>query len=127
MARPAAKDLTDRELEVMHVCWRHGEQTAAEVRDRMAASGRDLTYSTVANLVRGLQERGFLQAVNDERPFRYRPVRTYEDVSGRLLGDVVRRVFGGSREEVLVRLVGQCRLTARERSVLEAILKEQGQ
>ena len=29
MARPAAKDLTDRELEVMHVFWRHGELTDA--------------------------------------------------------------------------------------------------
>ena len=127
MARPAAKDLTDRELEVMHVFWRHGEQTAAEARDRLAAAGPDLTYPTVANLVRILHEKGFLEAANAERPFRYRPCRSYEDVSGRLLGEVVRRVFGGSREELLVRLVGQRRLTARERSVLEAILKEQGQ
>lgn len=125
MARPAAKDLTDRELEVMHCFWRHGEQTAAEARDRLAASGPDLTYPTVANLVRGLHERGFVEAANGERPFRYRPSRSYEDVSGRLLGDVVRRVFGGSREELLLRLVGQRKLTAQERSVLEAILKEQ--
>ena len=127
MARPAAKDLTDRELEVMHVFWRHGEQTAAEARDRLAAAGPDLTYPTVANLVRNLHDKGFLEATNGQRPFRYRPARSYEEVSGRLLGEVVRRVFGGSREELLVRLVGQRRLTARERSVLEAILKEQGQ
>jgi BlaI family transcriptional regulator, penicillinase repressor len=127
MARPAAKDLTDRELEVMHVFWRHGEQTAAEARDRLAAAGPDLTYPTVANLVRILHEKGFLEAANAERPFRYRPCRSYEDVSGRLLGEVIRRVFGGSREELLVRLVGQRRLTAREQSVLEMILKEQGQ
>ena len=127
MARPAAKDLTDRELEVMHIYWRHGEQTAADARDRLAASGPDLTYPTVANLVRVLHDKGFLEAVNAERPFRYRPCRSYEDVSGRLLGDVVRRVFGGSREELLLRLVGQRKLTARERGVLEAILKEQGQ
>jgi BlaI family transcriptional regulator, penicillinase repressor len=127
MARPAAKDLTDRELEVMHVYWRHGELTAAEARDRLAAAGTDLTYTTVANLVRALHEKGFLEAMNGERPFRYRPCRSYEDVSGRLLGDVVRRVFGGSREELLMRLVGQRKLTARERSVLEAILKEQDQ
>ena len=127
MARPAAKDLTDRELEVMHVFWRHGEQTAAAARDRLAASGPDLTYPTVANLVRILHEKGFLEVAHAERPFRYRPRRSYEDVSGRLLGEVVRRVFGGSREELLVRLVGQRKLTARERSMLEAILKEQGQ
>jgi predicted transcriptional regulator len=127
MARPAAKDLTDRELEVMHVFWRHGEQTAADARARLAAAGPDLTYPTVANLVRALHDKGFLEPTNADRPFRFRPRRTYEDVSGRLLGDVVRRVFGGSREDLLVRLVGQRALTARERTVLEEILKEQGQ
>ena len=127
MARPAAKDLTERELEVMHLFWRYGEQTAAEARDRLAAAGPDLTYPTVANLVRVLHDKGFLAPTNGGRPFRYRPCRSYEDVSGRLLGEVVRRVFGGSREELLVRLVGQRKLTARERGVLEAILKEDGQ
>ncbi len=127
MARPATKDLTDRELEVMHVFWRHGEQTAAEARDRLAAAGPDLTYPTVANLVRILHEKGFLRPTNAERPFRYRPCQSYEEVSGRLLGDVIRRVFSGSREELLLRLVEQRRLTPRERSVLQAILKEQGQ
>jgi predicted transcriptional regulator len=126
MARPAAKDLTERELEVMHVYWRYGEQTAAEARDRLAAGGPDLTYPTVANLVRGLHEKGFLEPTNEERPFRYRPARSYEDVSGRLLGDVVRRVFGGSREDLLLRLVEHRKLTARELELLEAILKEAG-
>jgi BlaI family penicillinase repressor len=126
MARPAAKDLTERELEMMHVFWRHGEQTAAEARDRLAAAGPDLTYPTVANLVRGLHEKGFLEPTNEERPFRYRPLRSYEDVSGRLLGEVVRRVFGGSREDLLLRLVEHRKLTTRERELLEAILKEAG-
>jgi predicted transcriptional regulator len=126
MARPAAKDLTERELELMHVYWRHGEQTAAEARDRLAADGPDLTYPTVANLVRGLHEKSFLEPTNEERPFRYRPQRSYEDVSGRLLGDVVRRVFGGSREDLLLRLVEHRKLTSRELEVLEAILKEAG-
>jgi BlaI family penicillinase repressor len=126
MARPPAKDLTDRELEVMHVFWRHGAATAAEVRDHLAAVGLDLAYPTVANLVRLLHEKGFVRQTNDERPFRYQPTRSYEEVSGRLLGDVLERVFGGSREQLLVRLVEQRRLTAQERAVLEDILKEQG-
>src|SRR5437764_1919228 len=105
MARPAAKGLTERELEVMHVYWRHGEQTAAAARDRLAAAGRDLTYPTVANLVRALHEKGFLQPTNAERPFRYRPARSYEETSGRLLRDVLRRVFRGSREQLVVRLL----------------------
>jgi predicted transcriptional regulator len=96
MARPPVKDLTERELEVMHVFWKHREAAAAEARDHLAAAGRDRSYPTVANLVRILLEKGFLEQVTGERPFRYRPVRSYEDVSGRLLGDLIQRVFRGS-------------------------------
>ena len=123
MSRPAA-ELTARELEVMHVFWRHRALTAAEARAHVAQLGRELTYTTVANLVRILHEKGFLRQTNDERPFVYAPERTYEEVSKRLLSDVVDRVFRGSREQLLVRLVEQCKLTPRERAVLEAILQE---
>ena len=126
MARPPAKDLTERELEVMHVFWRVGDATAAEARDHLAAAGLDRTYTTIATLVRILHDKGFLEATNAQRPFRYRPARSYEEVSGRLLGDVLDRVFLGSREQLLVRLVGQGRLTAQERALLEEVLKEQG-
>jgi predicted transcriptional regulator len=124
MARPASQDLTERELEVMHVFWRHGEQTAAVARDRLAIDGPDLAYTTVATLVRILHEKGFLEPTNAERPFRYRPAQSYETVSGRLLGRVVERLFGGSREALLVRLIDQRKLTTRERQALEAILTE---
>src|SRR5438876_9144465 len=96
MARPPTKDLTERELEVMHVFWRHGGMTAAQARDQLAAGGLDRTYTTIATLVRILHEKGFLEQSNDERPFRYAPCRSYADVSGRLLGDVLERVFRGS-------------------------------
>lgn len=125
MGRPPAKDLTERELEVMHVFWRHGEATAAEARDRLALAGLDRTYTTIANLIRGLADKGFLRQLNDERPFCYKAARSYEDVSGRLLGDLLQRVFRGSRAQLLKQLVEQRSLTAEERSLLERILKEQ--
>ena len=124
MVRPAAKELTQRELEVMHVFWTGGQSTVAEIRDRLAAAGRDLAYTTVATLVRILTEKGFLEQTNTERPFQYRPVRSFEEVSRSILGDLVERVFHGSREQLLVRLLAERRLTAKERAVLEAILRE---
>jgi BlaI family penicillinase repressor len=124
MARPAAKDLTERELELMHVFWGAGELTATDARDRLAAAGRDLSYPTVANLVRALLDKGFLRTLNEERPFRYAPCRTYEDVSGRFLTDLLSRVFRGSREQLFVRLLDDHRLTPKERATLKALLKE---
>ena len=84
---------------------KEGEVTASEIRDRLAASGLDRTYTTIATLVRNLHEKGFLAQVNDARPFRYRVARTFEDISGRFLGDLIDRVFRGSREQLFVRLL----------------------
>jgi predicted transcriptional regulator len=110
----------------MHIYWAGGELTAADARDQLAATGRDLSYPTVANLVRALHDKGFLSPTNTERPFRYRPARTYHEVAGRLLGNVLHRVFHGSREQLVVHLLDGRPLTAKERAVLESILKEQG-
>ena len=125
MARPPAKELTERELEVMHIFWERGESTVAEVRDVLAARGLDRAYTTVATLVRILAEKQFLIQTNDERPFSYKPARSYEEVSRRLLGELLDRVFRGSRELLLVRLMEQRALTAKERALLGDVLRQQ--
>lgn len=126
MARPPARELTERELEVMHVFWGRGEATVAEVRDALAESGLDRAHTTVATLVRILTDKGFVLQANAERPFRYRPAKSYEDVSRTLLGDLLDRVFRGSREQLLVRLLEQRRLTRDERKALEDLLRGGG-
>ena len=126
MARPAAKELTERELEVMHVFWDLGEMTVAEARDALAAAGLDLAYTTVATLVRILADKEFVERTNDERPYRFRPARSYEEVSRTLLSEVVDRVFRGSRELLLQRLLERKRLSKAEREVLLRVLKEGG-
>jgi predicted transcriptional regulator len=126
MARPKATELTERELEVMHVFWEASESplTAADAQQRLAATGRELAYTTVATLVRILVEKEFLLQTNDQRPFAYKPARSFEEVSRRIVGNLVERVFQGSREQLLLRLVETKRLSAKERALLEEILKE---
>ena len=124
MARPRAKELTERELEVMQVFWDHGEMTAAEARDRLAEDRLDLAYTTVATLVRILKEKGFLEQTNSQRPFAYRPLQSSEEVSGRLLSDLLEKVFRGSREQLLVQLLRRKKLTKQERDRLRQIIEE---
>ncbi|QDT42988.1 Penicillinase repressor [Gimesia alba] len=130
MARPRAKELTERELEVMHVFWDETqaesgiELTVSDVRDSLQKSGRELAYTTVATLVRILVEKDFLKQTNEERPFLYRAVRSFDEVSGNLLGDMIQKVFGGSREKLLLRLMDERKLTRKELKALEDILRE---
>lgn len=127
MARPPASELTTRELEIMHVFWKRGSSTVGEVRDAMAEAGLDLAYTTVATLVRIIADKGFLRQINDDRPFRFEPARTFEEVSGRLIDDVVERVFRGSRDQLLFRLIDERGLSPKERAMLEVILREDEQ
>jgi predicted transcriptional regulator len=94
------------------------------VRDVLAAAGNDLAYTTVATLVRILCDKGFLVAVNEERPFRYRPTRPYKEVSRRLLDELVEKVFHGSRKQLLLHLVEEKPLNAKERALLEKLMEE---
>ncbi|HZZ26881.1 MAG TPA: BlaI/MecI/CopY family transcriptional regulator [Pirellulales bacterium] len=125
MVRPRARELTDRELEVMQVFWKHGEMTVVEVRRLLADARVDRAYTTIATLVRILESKGFLEKLPGKvRPFQFRPIRNQEEVVARMLADVVTRVFQGSREQLLLQLPKQKKLTTKERAVMVAILKE---
>ena len=103
MGRPPAKDLTERELEVMHDFWREVRATAAEARERLAAAGLDRTYTTIANLVRGLHEKGFLQQsrTRSGRSSTGRRGRTRTSPAG-CWATSIERVFRGSRAQLLL-------------------------
>jgi BlaI family transcriptional regulator, penicillinase repressor len=120
VARPPAKELTERELEVMHVFWNTGPGTANEIRDRLATAGRELAYTTVATLIRILSDKGFVEQTNTERPFIYRPMRSFDDVSRNIVSDIVDRVFRGSREQLVLRIMEDRPLSPKERAILEA-------
>ena len=51
-------------------------------------------------------------------------MRSFEEVACTLVGDLVERVFHGSREQLLLRLFDERKLTEAERALLESILRE---
>ncbi len=125
MARPKAKELTERELEIMQVFWDHGELTPQDVRDQLAEAGPGpRVHTTVATLVRILLEKGFVRQTTDEQPFRYEPARSFDRVSSNLVNDLLSRVFGGSTEKLLVSLL-DLRSCRKRREMLQRILDEQ--
>jgi BlaI family transcriptional regulator, penicillinase repressor len=123
MARPRAKELTDRELEIMQIFWKHGELTAVDAKQLLVDAKINLAYTTIATLIRILVGKGFLARIGSTaRPFRFHAIQDQEEVSARMLVDIVNRVFHGSREQLLLQLAKQKRLTNKERAALKTIL-----
>lgn len=125
MARPKATELTSRELAVMQVFWNQADASAEEAREHLLSSGEDLAYVTVANVVRGLADKGFLEQTNKVRPFRFKAARSFESVSKRLVGDLVTRLFHGSQEAMLVHLLDRRKLSSEEKAYLASVLERE--
>ena len=102
MTEPQSKELTERKLVVLRAFVEEGSGTADHARQRLADAGVEQAYVTVANVVRALEDKSFRKQLNKSRPFQYRAARSFADVSKRLVGDLVERLFDCSRQKLLV-------------------------
>ena len=92
----------DRELDVMAVLWELGSGTVSEVRDRLPA---DLAYTTVLTILRNLEAKGFLRHEGEGKAHRYFPLVQRQAAERSAVARLVERLFHGSPELLLTRLV----------------------
>lgn len=116
--------LTDRELSIMHVFWERGEATIAQVHEELNRLGNELAYTSVATIVRILEEKEIIERTKDKRPFLYRALYDFEHVSGNIVEDLVDRLFGGSRRKLMVQLAEKEKLSKKELAALKKLLSE---
>ncbi len=117
--------LTRRELDVMAVVWELGSATVGEVKDRMPD---DLAYSTVLTIFRTLKTKGYVRYEQEGKAFRYYPLLHPDEAGDSALGRLLSKVYQGSRELLVTRLVSDETISPEElrniRKLLDERLKE---
>ena len=103
--------LGDRELDVMAVLWEIGSGTVGEVRERLPAH---LAYTTVLTILRNLESKGYLSRVVEGRAHRYAPRVAQRTAQKSALAHMLSRLFKGSPELLLARLVESEAITPAE-------------
>jgi len=93
---------TERELDVMSVLWRRGSGTVAEVRE---ALGAPVGYTTILKILQILEEKGAVTHTREGRAYRYAPRVDSDAAGGSALSRILDRIFEGSAELLLARLV----------------------
>lgn len=112
---------TDRELDIMAELWEWGPSTVAEVRERLED---DLAYNTVLTVLRTLEDKGYVTHEEEGRAYRYIPLVERDEAGTSALRRMVRKLFAGSPEMLLTRLVSDRRLDRRELERLRELLDE---
>ena len=106
MPRIASEHPTELELQILKVLWEDAPRTARQIRDALAQLGRDLAHTSVTTTLQKMVEKRQLKQLDptEGKAFRFEPRMHREDVSQRMLGDLVNRVFDGSAEAVMLSL-----------------------
>jgi BlaI family penicillinase repressor len=118
MARTPSETLTPREAQVMDAVWQLGEATAEQVR---AALPEPLHDSSVRTLLRVLGEKGYVHHEARGKAYVYRAAVARQKVQRRALRTILSRFFGGSAEDLVLRLIEDERITAAQLDELRAV------
>jgi predicted transcriptional regulator len=112
---------TERELDIMSVLWRQGSGSVAEVR---SALGNSVAYTTILKLLQILEEKGAVSHKAEGRAYRYFPLVDLEAAGGSALHRIREKIFGGSAELLLARLVSDQDIPPEELARMRKILEE---
>ena len=102
MARTAAETFTDKELEIMKVIWEMGEATAREIQERLPGERH---YNSVLTIIRVLERKGHLAHRQQGKAHVYRARQQPEKSRSRVLGHLIKQVFGGSAASLVLHLI----------------------
>jgi BlaI family transcriptional regulator, penicillinase repressor len=114
--------LGDLQLRIMRVLWDSGATTVSEVQQRL---GRQrLAYTTVATMLRKMEERGLVDHLEEGRKFLYRAVVSMDEVTRSMTGDLVDRLFDGSLAEAVSHLLESREISREELDRLEQLIQQ---
>ncbi|MEZ6037611.1 MAG: BlaI/MecI/CopY family transcriptional regulator [Planctomycetota bacterium] len=87
------KNLGDLQLAILRALWERGEAPVATVHEDL--SERGLALTTIATMLRKMEEKGLVSHREQGRQFLYRAEVDPELVQKNLVGDLVTRLFDG--------------------------------
>lgn len=116
---------TEAELELMHILWNSGPSTVQDVVDRLP-SARPLAYTTVQTVLNVLHRKGSVRRKLLDRTYHYEAAVSRLDAAATALRDLVRKLFGGSAEELVLAMVKSRQLSPEKLSELRKIVEAAG-
>lgn len=118
---------TAGELDILTVLWRLGPATVREVHEEL---GKDSGYTTTLKQMQLMTEKGLLTRSERFRSHVYEAAAPMEQTQTQIAGDVLKRVFGGSAQNLVLGALAAQPASAQEldeiRKMLDTFAREKG-
>ena len=119
-AKPVHR-IGDLQLRILRVLWDRGEASVADV---LAGLDGEHAYTTIATMLRKMEDRGLVRHREEGRKFVYRADVSASDVSQGLSSRLIDRLFAGSIAGAVSHLLETREIDPAELEELERLLKE---
>ena len=114
---------TDAELDILRVLWERGPSTVRQVHEELSEA-RDTGYTTTLKLMQIMAEKGLVTRDESARTHIYAARASQEHTQRQLLNDLVRRAFGGSAAELVLRALSTHRTSDSELREIRKLIDE---
>lgn len=122
MSRRKSPSLTDGELRLMRVLWWRGRSTVSEVLEGLEERPKP-AYNTVLTMLRILEHKDYVRHDRMGRAFVYEPLINRRDAQQTAVRHLLRRLFDNSPRELVLNLLENSALDAREVQELRALVE----
>jgi predicted transcriptional regulator len=110
---------TEAELRIMDVLWQKGSGTVQQVLDWLPSP---LAYNSVLTTIRVLERKGHVRHMKDGRAHVFEPVIGRDDATRSEIRHLVGRFFRNSHEALVLNILQDEKLDARELKQLRGML-----
>jgi BlaI family transcriptional regulator, penicillinase repressor len=114
---------TEAELLLMDILWDHGPSTVQVVVEHLPFD-RPLAYTTVQTVLNVLHRKRSVRRKLRDRAYHYEAAVSRTLAASTALQDLVRRLFRGSAEEVVLTMVKSRQLSPQKLSELRKLVEE---
>lgn len=111
------------QLEILKVLWRQPGSTVQTVQEKVR-SARPLAYTTIATMLKKMEDRGLVTHDKDGRFFKYHATVSRDELSSGVVKDVLGSLFSGSLPSLVSHLLTQDQVSRRDLDALEALIAE---
>ena len=117
------RPLTEVELQMMNVIWSLGECTIKDVQKALPED-RDLAYTSVATIIKILEQKGFLKSTASDKAHSYSSLIAKSDYEAASLRHLAKNLFEGDPSSMVMRLLNDSDMTMNELQSIKKLLDE---
>ncbi len=117
--------LGDLQFAIMKILWEKGQGTVNDVHQALLRE-RGLAPTTIATMLKKMEEKGVVDHDVEGRQFIYRPIVQEEDVTRTMVGELVDRLYGGDALAMVSHLLTERDFDESELAQLKDMIKRKG-